>query len=102
VRIPLQILLKTHWRNPAGMAAVENAALGVGMVLTASGLATISVDVDAGLFEALFGLPGPAEESIPTGAGTPYEDLRVPPVLVQYVQSFSVAPRSIRLERPKG
>ena len=102
MRIPLQILLKTRWRNPSGLAAVEAAALGVGMVVTASGLATISVDVAAGLFESLFGLSKPVGESIPVEAGTPYDDLPVPPVLAQYVQSISVAPRPIQLERPKS
>jgi hypothetical protein len=91
VRAKLQILLRKEWRKPATIADVRKLAGKLGITITASGTATLSGDMTAEAFESLFGQP--AKDA----AG----ELPVPDPLKPYVESISIAPRHIFMDRRK-
>ena len=102
--IPLQLLLRSESRNEAGMEALVRAASTIGLLPTATGTATISMRADDETFQRLFGrLPEPLAPSrggqADFGSAGGYEALEVlvPPELVPYVQSITVASPPTRL-----
>ena len=78
----------------------------LGMTPTASGLATLSAELDADKFKSTFGVT--AVETPPASSGqgefgrsggSVSPDLKVPAALSEFVQSISAAPSHIYLEK---
>lgn len=93
----LQLLVHAQYRNPEAIATVKEIAQRLGMVPTTQGAATISADADAATFQSLFGVP--PDESLFTNPANS-QTLPVPDLLQDYVQSISVAPRHIYMNKP--
>jgi hypothetical protein len=77
----------------------------LGITPTAAGAATLSAELDGGRFRDVFGitatdvppsLPGKCEFG--RSGGHVSQDLKVPAVLSEYVESISVAPSHIYLQ----
>lgn len=104
--ILLQILLRKESRTAEGIAAVQKILAALGLKPTASGLATISAEVNAELFESLFGVKateiaprGPGGTDFGASGGHDSAELAVPAQLARYVQSISAAPPHTYFER---
>ena len=97
--IKLQVLLRREWRTSKGIEEVQKILTSAGLMPTASGLATVSVDVEPERFESLFGVkatkisPQPASTTdFGKSGGSVSPELAVPAELQQYVESISAAP----------
>ena len=97
--VKLQLLLHREWRTADGIEEVRKILDSLGITLTASGLATISADIEAERFESVFGVKatriaarGPGAEDFGTSGGHQSVDLAVPAQLEKYVASISAAP----------
>jgi len=66
--IPLQILLRSQWRNPEGIRRVLDLARSLGLEPTRSGMTSLSVRIRADDFRAVFGVP--FQDVSPTAART--------------------------------
>ena len=93
----LQLLVHPHHRSPEAIATVKQIAQRLGIVPTAEGAATISAEADAATFQALFGT-SPDEKLFANPVTN--QTLPVPDPLKDYVQSISVAPRHIYMNKP--
>jgi hypothetical protein len=94
----LQLLLHPDRRTPEAVAAVKQILGSLGIVPTAAGAATISAEVDANTFQTLFG-ESPDESRFADPAKS--KALPIPEPLKNYVQSITVAPRHIYMNKPK-
>jgi hypothetical protein len=65
----------------------------LGITPTAAGAATLSAELDGGRFRDVFGITA---TDVPGGHVS--QDLKVPAVLSEYVESISVAPSHIYLQ----
>jgi len=104
--IKVQILLRKIWRTPEGIAAVRKIAPSLGITPTASGAASLSGEIDAQAFESLFGQEavevsprGPGASDFGTSGGAVSGELSAPEPLREYVESITVAPPHIRMDR---
>jgi hypothetical protein len=93
----LQLLLHPHRRSPEAIATVKKISQSLGILPTAEGAATISADVDPSTFQSLFGTP-PDESLFSDPASSP--PLLIPESLRSHVQSISVAPHHIYMNKP--
>jgi hypothetical protein len=95
-RVKLQVLLHSQHRNPDGLAKVKQASAALGIRPTAQGEATISADVDEHTYKAIFGEePATQDTSFERGS------LPIPESLKEYVQSISIAPTHIYMDRKR-
>ena len=76
---------------------VKKIAQGLGIVPTAEGTASISAETDAATFQSLFGT-APDDGLFANPATSP--TLPVPEPLREHVESISVAPRHVYMNRP--
>ncbi len=97
--IKLQILLRSEWRTPQGVAKVQEILRSMGLMPTAGGAATISAELELNRFEEVFGViatetapqpPSKTEAGKSGGYNSP--DLKVPAALADFVQSISATP----------
>ena len=93
----LQLLVRPQYRSPEGIAAVKAKAQTLGIIPTAQGAATISAEADADTFQSLFGTP-PNESLFNNPSTSP--TLPVPEPLKEHVESVSVAPRHVYMNKP--
>jgi len=100
--VKLQVLLRREWRTPEGIEEVSGLLTSMGITPTATGLATISADVEQERFEKLFGQTAreiapkpPGERNFGESGGHVTPELTVPAPLRQHVQSISAAPPHI-------
>ena len=96
--IKLQILLRKS-TIPAGVKRVQDIAETLGMKPTSSGAATMSAEIEPGVFESLFGDRAeqvPSRSAGKTDFGSPGGAvsgvLKVPESLKQWVESITTAP----------
>ena len=104
--IKLQILLRSEWRTPEGLAKVQRILRALGMAPTAAGAVTISAEVEPDKFEEMFGVTATATTPQPPGkgdfgksGGTISPDLKVPAALSDFVESISAAPGHYYLQK---
>jgi hypothetical protein len=95
----IQILLRKECRSGAGVEKVKEAAESLGMKPTSSGTATLSAEMEPGVFASVFGEMAQALASRPPGQndfGSPGGEvsgpLEVPESLREWVESITVAP----------
>jgi hypothetical protein len=95
----IQILLRKEWRSRAGIEKVQQAAQSLGMKATTAGIATLSAEMEPGVFESVFGQkakPVPARPPGKNDFGSPggevSGELQVPEFLREWVESITVAP----------
>jgi hypothetical protein len=93
----LQFLVHPQHRSPEAIARVKQIAQSLGIVPTAEGAATISAEADPATFQSLFGI-APDEKLFANPATN--QTLPVPDPLKDYVQSISVAPRHVYMNKP--
>jgi hypothetical protein len=105
--IKLQILLRKAWRTPQGIDTVKNIAKSLGIKPTASGVATLSCEIEPQAFESLFvrnvrgARPRPSGERDSGLLGAADSGLlAVPEPLREYVESITVAPPYTLMKRP--
>jgi hypothetical protein len=92
--VKLQVLLLSQHRNPEGLAKVRQASAVLGIRPTAQGEATISADVDEQTYKSIFGeYLSTQDVSFQSGS------LPIPESLKEYVQSISIAPLHIYMDR---
>jgi hypothetical protein len=92
--VKLQVLLLSQHRNPEGLAKVRKASAVLGIRPTAQGEATISADVDEQTYKSIFGeYLSTQDVSFQSGS------LPIPESLKEYVQSISIAPLHIYMDR---
>src|SRR5437762_7731502 len=92
MRTKLQILLKREMRNAQSISEARDLLGSLGITVTSYGAASISADVTPELFESLFGRRSNDEE---TGA------VPIPQALERFVESITIAPPHLYLERPE-
>lgn len=93
----LQLLLHPDRRKPEAIALAKQIAATLGILPTAEGATTISAAVSPEIFESLFGKPpDPKEYADPVKN----EPLPVPQPLRDLVQSITVAPGHVYMEKP--
>jgi len=95
----IQILLRKDYRSAAGIEKVQEAAKSLGMKPTSSGMATLSAEMEPGVFESVFGEMPETIASRPPGKndlGSPGGEvsgaLEVPKSMREWVESITVAP----------
>lgn len=96
--VKLQFLLRKESRTSEGIAAVKRIAMSLGIVPTASGVATVSAEMQDEAFESLFaqklqdvGPRPPAGTDFGSPGGSASGPLEVPERLREHVASVSVA-----------
>lgn len=104
--VKLQLLLRKESRTPHGVASARQVALSLGIVPTASGIASLSAEMQDDAFESLFSQNLQRVEPRPPNAtdfgspgGSSAAVLDVPLALQPYVESITVAPPHIRMGR---
>lgn len=95
-RVKLQVLLHSEHRNPEGLARVRQASAALGIRPTTQGEATISAEVDEQTYKSVFG-EDPGTQNVSFGSGS----LPIPESLKEYVQSISIAPPHIYMDRKR-
>jgi hypothetical protein len=81
--VKVQLLLKSGFRSPAGVAQAAEAAGAHGIRVTATGAASISGE-----------LPG---DAAPNSSALSAGPLPIPPGLHEFVESMTVAPKHIQM-----
>jgi hypothetical protein len=85
--IRLQILLRENWRHDEGVRLVQDRLKALGLNPTAAGRVTVSAEATPETFRSTFG-----------HAASRTDALSVPPALVPYVASISIAPGHVRMD----
>jgi hypothetical protein len=94
--IRLQVLLRPEWRNPRGVAAVEQALRDLGFEITGSGRASISARAAPPAFSQAFAaIQGEGRDSPDDRRKLP-----VPAPLAGQVESITVAPQHTAMSPP--
>ena len=95
----IQILLRKDWRSGAGIEKVKEAAESLGMKPTSSGIATLSAEMEPGVFESVFReMPEavasrpPAQNDFGSRGGEVSGALEVPESMREWVESITVDP----------
>ena len=95
-RLKLQFVLRSPELGSVDKTALVSRLEGLGMTLTAVGLATASGEIPAKAFRSLWGEPPAVGSGFADQLDTP--DLVVPKSLGSLVQSVSLVPRHLNLK----